>query len=224
MNVSMDLIAKMKKAGFVDLDCNPESASAATLKSLGKLPMYSVEHLENSARIISGAHIPSMWFFLFGAPGETENSILETFTFIDRFIPKNHLCVIAAGIRINSGSPLHKWAMQQSLLERENNLLLPTFYENTAMPRDKLLYLVNLEVLQRPNCLYLQEDKYRPDLLIKTIRSIYKRFGITRPLWQDEILIRRSLSMLGVAKYKQFRHRRQYTKVRAQLEIEGELV
>jgi len=72
------------KAGFSQIDCTPDSASPKMLKLLKK--NFTLNQLLKTANLIKENKMPTMWFFLFGGPGENEETFAETFNFIDQYI------------------------------------------------------------------------------------------------------------------------------------------
>jgi radical SAM superfamily enzyme YgiQ (UPF0313 family) len=189
-----ELFEKMRAARFVDLDINAESVSDVTLKALGK--SYKANEVLEVARSLKRLRLPAMWFFLFGAPGETIGTIEENFDFIDRHISRSHLCVIAAGVRINSGTDMMRRALRDGLAKPGQNFLFPMFYESPEMPKSRLLELVEERVAKRPNCVFLREESFRPPWLIKAVKSVHDFLGLKRPLWQYEIGLARATCAL----------------------------
>jgi radical SAM superfamily enzyme YgiQ (UPF0313 family) len=197
-SISAELFEKMKKANFTEIDMNAESASMTTLLSLGKT--YNVDAVVRAAELIKKFDIPTIWFFLFGGVGESKETIMENFNFIDHYVQKNHLCVIASGIRINSKTDLMKTAKNEGLISDTQNLLFPLFYESKSLPKERLLTLVKQEAAKRPNCIYLKENSYRPNWLIKSVKRISKMINLKKPIWQYEIYLSRLSHMLGSRK------------------------
>ena len=125
-NTSDKLFELMLEAGFSQIDCTPDSGSASMLKRLGK--NFSLEKLQETAIFLKHYNIPTMWFFTFGGPGETEETIQETFDFIDKFIAKEDMVHMTTGLRIYPNTHLHKIATKEKVVTKDDNLLRPKFY------------------------------------------------------------------------------------------------
>ena len=70
--------------------------------------------LQPSAGIIG---VDFAHYILFGGPGETEETVLETFALMDEVAPT---AVIAmTGIRIFPGTPLHRQALAEGIITPE---------------------------------------------------------------------------------------------------------
>ncbi|TFG93091.1 MAG: radical SAM protein [Syntrophobacterales bacterium] len=100
VNINGNLLGLMKQAGFAQIDSTPDSASPVMLKNYGK--NFTIAHLQKAAQLIREYAMPTMWFFIFGGPGETEETLLESFAFIDRFIHQDDMVHITEGLRILS--------------------------------------------------------------------------------------------------------------------------
>ena len=75
----------MKRAGFRSVMCTPESASEVTLRTLQK--GFSKRAVERAAKALAEAELPTYWFFMLGAPGETLDTVRETLAFCRRACP-----------------------------------------------------------------------------------------------------------------------------------------
>ena len=80
-HVSPELFGLMKEAGFVQIDATPDTASRTVLRNMKK--GFGLDDIIRMAEMIRAAQMPTMWFFLFGGPGENEDTVKETFHFID---------------------------------------------------------------------------------------------------------------------------------------------
>jgi radical SAM superfamily enzyme YgiQ (UPF0313 family) len=131
--VTEELVALMKKAGFVATTCTVESASDAVLKRMQK--GFGRADVEKIARWLPRHGIPAVWVFLIGSPGETPDTVGETFDFIDREIPGSDLVYITNGVRIYPRTGLEKSLREEGLIAPDANLLEPFFYFSPDLPR-----------------------------------------------------------------------------------------
>lgn len=148
-DVTEELIVLMKQAGFSQIDCTPDSASEKMIKNYRK--NFNKNRLVKCANIIKKHNLPTMWFFMIGAPGETEDTILETFAFIDQYISKEDMVHITEGIRIVPNTDLYDIALKQNVISESNSVIEPMFYVDPDLGKEKLTEILNREIAKRNN-------------------------------------------------------------------------
>ena len=153
--VTGELCELMRRAGFAQIDCTPDSGSAAVIAQLGK--NFTLEDLVRAARALRAAAMPTMWFFLFGGPGESELTFAESMTLIDREIDPQDMVYMAVGLRVYPGTRLHAIALGQGVLAASDDLLAPSFYVSPGLGADRLHELVEQACASRPNCVPVWE-------------------------------------------------------------------
>ena len=167
-DVTEELICLMKEAGFSQIDCTPDSASDKMIKVYKK--NFSKRKLIECSQIIRKYNIPTMWFFMMGAPGETKNTILETFEFIDRYIFKEDMVHITEGIRILPDTELYEIAVKQNIIQETDNVLEPMFYVDPDLGKQRLTEILNCEIKKRNNVLNSIDTKPTEDLIQETLK------------------------------------------------------
>ena len=115
--LSGKLIELMQRAGFTQIDCTPDSASEEMLKNLRK--NFNRKKLIEAAGLIKQFNMPTMWFFLFGGPGESNKTIDETFEFIDDYINPLDMVHITQGVRIYPNTQLIKRAIIDNVFQKQ---------------------------------------------------------------------------------------------------------
>lgn len=148
-DVTDELIQLMLKAGFAQIDCTPDSASTKMIKSYRK--NFNKNRLIRAAEIIRKNNMPTMWFFMIGGPGETEETILETFEFIDNYIYEEDMVHITEGIRIIPGTELYTIALQQEVISSGDSVIEPMFYVDPLLGKDMLTKILEREIALRNN-------------------------------------------------------------------------
>lgn len=166
-NASPSLFNLMKRAGFVQMDCTPDTASAAMLKNLGK--NFGKEQLTRAARYICESGLPAMWFFVFGGPGESRSSIRETFAFIRQNIPVYDMVYISGGLRIYPGTPLQRLAISQGLIKETDSLLQPVYYENPEFHYAEMMKFIRECRGNMANVLFSNETRVDEALMKKAM-------------------------------------------------------
>src|SRR5262249_43015151 len=121
-----DMLESMRRAGFSHIMCTPESASDVTLKSLRK--GFTREQVIFAAEQLKKVDLKTLWFFMFGAPGETMDTIKESLDFCERYIPETDVALFTAGIRVYPGTPLEKTCKDEGWFAQDDNLIRPSWY------------------------------------------------------------------------------------------------
>lgn len=188
MNSSEELFILMKKAGFTQIDVTPDTASQTMLKKLGK--NFTLRHLQKCANYIKKFDIPAMWFFVFGGPGETYETIDESFEFIYDFISPNDLVYVATSLRIYPGTRLHKIALEHKVLKPGQNLFYPVFYETSDFPNEKIHAYLKNKIGDRHNILFTSESRPSEEMLKEAILYI-RTNKVSEPMFRTLLRIRK---------------------------------
>jgi len=187
-HTTQELIELMMKAGFTQVDCTPDSGSQEMLLNLGK--NFSMEQLKNTTHLLRGADLPTMWFFTFGGPGETDQTMEETFRFIDQWIGKNDMVHLTAGLRIYPGTRLHKIALEEKQVRHEDPLLTPIFYFSGSMGKEKIIQSLAEAAGSRSNWIPAEESTPSDEMLKEAMR-IRSEKGLTEPMFRTLVRLRR---------------------------------
>ena len=184
--VNEELITKMKKAGFTQIDCTPESASPTVIKNLKK--NFTINKLNECARLIKEYDMPTMWFFMFGAPGETKQTVKETFDFIDKHIQGNDMVHITEGIRIFRDTELFEIAIKENIIRSDISVQEKAFYVSPTIDKDELHNILIDEIAKRPNVIH--SDKSTPDKkLLKQAVALREKEGLDEPMFRSLLKI-----------------------------------
>lgn len=188
------LFSLMVAAGFSQIDCTPDTGSPSMLLNLRK--NFVLKDLENTAGLIRKFDIPTMWFFIFGGPGETETTLAETFAFIDRWVHPDDMVYMMAGIRIYPGTELHRIACEQGVIDKRVSLLRPVFYVSPTMTKSRIDELILQASQTRPNCITAAESTPPPEMMGKAL-DLRKAQGLTEPMFRTLMRIRREMLKQG---------------------------
>ncbi len=189
-HTTAELLELMMNAGFRQIDCTPDSASESMLRSLGK--NFILSDLKRTATLIREAGLPSMWFFLLGGPGESEETIGETFSFIDDMISPEDLVHLSSGLRIYPGTPLQQIALKEGLISKEEDLLKPLFYFSPQTPHDRLVKILQSECVGRPNCLLSSDSTPPPEMMAKAV-EMRRVQRLDEPMFRTLLRLKRDL-------------------------------
>lgn len=187
--VTDTLLDLMRSAGFAQIDCTPDSASPRMIRSMGK--NFTHGELVQAARRIRRIGMPTVWFFLFGGPGEDDGTLAETIRFIDDEIAPEDLVLMGMGLRIYPGTPLHRVALREGMVAPGDDLVDQAFYVAPALGFDGLLQRLDEAAATRPNCLPPGENTPTPAMLREAV-ELRTREGLVEPMFRTLLRIRRS--------------------------------
>lgn len=182
LNISRQLLAVMKRAGFKSMMVTPESANDVLLDNLHK--GFNVEHVHRAAHITRTSGIASMWFFMLGGPGETKETVEETVSFVERHLNwSNCLSLFTTGIRILPGTGLARWAATEGYLSRGQNLAEPVFYFSPHVTERWILRRIDRAIAKHPNIVHAADEAASRALTDKIYRFMHI-IGVAPPYWR----------------------------------------
>jgi len=119
-----ELVEKMAKAGCKEVSLGFESGSESILKGMNK--RYTLDDVRRISRLLGKQQIRRMGFLLLGGPGENKDSVKQSFYFADSL--ETEAMKITSGIRIYPHTALHRYAVDEGIIEPDEDLLFPKFY------------------------------------------------------------------------------------------------
>jgi len=188
------LLTAMEQAGFVGIGLTVESASDEVLQGLRK--GFTARHVRAAAEIVRRHHLPSVWIFLLGGPGETQQTVRETLRFAGTAIRPRDVAFFNIGIRIYPGTELESIARQQGVLTLPAaKMLAPVFYVSPEVDLGWITREVKNAMNSHMN--FMSGDSLNFRFLPAIHRAGY-RLGLRSPLWKHTRLIRRGLRFAGM--------------------------
>ncbi|MCP4645067.1 MAG: radical SAM protein [bacterium] len=187
-HVTDELLTLMLQAGFQQIDSTPDTASPRVLEGMGK--GFTRECLEQTADLFRKHDMPTMWFFVFGGPEETEETIVETFDFIDRFVYEEDLVYIAEGLRIYPQTALYDRAITEGRIAPGQPMLDPVFYLPPTLTEDRLQSLVVEAIETRLNCIRAVDPAPDP-ALVRAAMRMRERDNLDEPMFRTLLRLRR---------------------------------
>ena len=173
--ITPELITVMVEAGCDAFEFGTDSGSPAMLRNLGK--SFSVDDVRSASALCREHGVDFAHYILFGGPGETEETLLESFALMDEVDPT--AVIGMTGIRIYPGTPLHRQALEEKIITPDTSLLEPVFYLSPAV-RDSLCDLVTAEALKRRNWVVPGLEINMSDAMMAALRH----FPVQGPLWK----------------------------------------
>jgi radical SAM superfamily enzyme YgiQ (UPF0313 family) len=173
--ITPQLLDLMKQAGCDAIEFGTDSGSPFMLQSLGK--SFTVEQVKSASLLCREAGLDFVHYIIFGGPGETEETILDTFQLMDELNPT---AVIAmTGVRIYPRTKLYHTALNEGIITTETDLLQPTFYLSPAL-KDQLSTIVTEQAMQRKNWIVPGLEVNISDTMLEALRM----FKVRGPLWK----------------------------------------
>lgn len=119
-----ELVEKMAQAGCKEVSMGFESGSKSILKRMNK--RYTLDDVRRISKMLGKQQIRRMGFLLLGGPGETKDSVKQSFYFADSL--EIEAMKLTSGIRIYPLTTLHRIAIDEGIIETDEDLLFPKFY------------------------------------------------------------------------------------------------
>ncbi len=194
-NTSRKLFELMVAAGFAQIDVTPDSASEVMISNLHK--GFRMEDIHRTALLIREFNLPAMWFFLFGGPGETEQTFYESMNFIDQYIHPEDLVYLSSGLRIYPGTPLYTTAVKDGMIAAGDPVFYPSpYYFSKELGKEKLDKLIEDAVKSRLNCLPSSKTTPTPEMLKEAIR-VRQINHLSEPMFRTLLRIRKKWILSG---------------------------
>jgi len=114
----------LKDSGLYAMEVGSDAACDTTLNGINK--SFNFEEIFNFNKSCIQADIPCAHFFMFGGPKETHETILEGLKNIERL--ENCAVFVFSGIRVLPQTGIHKIAVKEGVLSKDNDLLKPSYY------------------------------------------------------------------------------------------------
>ena len=119
-----ELVEKMAQAGCKEVSLGFESGSESILKRMNK--RYTPADVRRISKMLGKQQIHRMGFLLLGGPGETKDSVEQSLYFAESL--ETEAMKITSGIRIYPDTALHRIAVDEGIIEPDEDLLFPKFY------------------------------------------------------------------------------------------------
>jgi radical SAM superfamily enzyme YgiQ (UPF0313 family) len=122
--VSKELVEAMAASGCDEVALGFESGNEIVLRAFNK--RFSPDEVRRTSDLCAEHGIRRTGFLLFGGPGETRQSVEESLAFAQSL----HLDAlrVTVGIRLYPHTPLARRAVEEGMVEADDDLLFPRFY------------------------------------------------------------------------------------------------
>jgi radical SAM superfamily enzyme YgiQ (UPF0313 family) len=173
--ITPQLLQVMQEAGCDAVEYGSDSGSALMLAALGK--SFTVDSIRDSSLLCHDMGMDFAHYILFGGPGETRETVLETFALMDEVAPT--AVITMTGIRIYPGTAMERLALKEGIISTGDSLLEPVFYISPAI-KDDLCALVTEEALKRRTWIVPGLEVNVSSAMLDALR----KFPVKGPLWK----------------------------------------
>ena len=189
-----ETLEAMSEAGFCAIWCTPDTATEATIASYGK--DFTLQQLSDMARWTSELGLPVLWSFMFGGPGETEETVKETLAFIQEQIDPEHPVMFTARMRIYPATRLAEIAVQEGYPAQSLDLNEPRqFYLSSHLTAEQLDGLLFDARARMPNVMFMEGGQAKS---LPWLQRVHSFFGNKEPLWVSYPKSRKRMQKIGL--------------------------
>jgi radical SAM superfamily enzyme YgiQ (UPF0313 family) len=178
---SRSLAEEMKTAGCTGVEFGTDSGSPPVLARLGKT--FTPEDIRRASLCAREAGLEVCHSLSLGAPGETEETLEETFRLMEEISPTAVIAMV--GLRVFPGTGLARLSAAEGLLPPAADFLDPVFYIAPEV-RDRVVEIARRRSSLHPNWIL-------PGLSInisQRLQSKLRKFGVKGPLWEHMKIMR----------------------------------
>jgi radical SAM superfamily enzyme YgiQ (UPF0313 family) len=183
---SRALAEEMREAGCTGVEFGTDSGAPDVLKRLKK--NFTPADIRRATGVARQAGLEVCHSLSLGAPGETEETLRETFDLMEEVSPTAVIAMV--GLRIFPKTELAQVAKEERILSPGQDLLEPAFYVAPGV-KDRILDLVLDEAAIHPNWILPGLNLHYSEKLGAKLR----RLGVKGPLWEYMKVLRRRESV-----------------------------
>ncbi len=119
-----DTVSLMADTGLVGAEIGADAASDATLAGMGK--SFRWRDVVATSRLFARHAIGHAHYVMFGGPGETRDTVREGIENLRQL--EHSACFVYMGIRILPGTPLHRLALREGVVDPAQDLVDSAYY------------------------------------------------------------------------------------------------
>ncbi|MBU1230979.1 MAG: cobalamin-dependent protein [Proteobacteria bacterium] len=175
-DMARDDLRLLKRSGLAAVEAGTDAGCDATLEALRK--PFTWTDVRAFHELCVSERVPCAHFVIFGGPGEDETTLRQGIIELNAL---QHAVVFPfAGIRLHRGTQLYARAMREGVVQREDPLLLPTFYFAPGLDRQLLHAELSRGFAGRRNRIY-------PPQAGQERMRVMRGFGYNGLLWDTLI-------------------------------------
>ncbi len=193
--VDQEFVDLLKKFKIEYVIMCAEAGSDTTLKGLGK--NFTKADVFRAAKLLRKAKITMIWSLLLGAPGETEETVMETLDTIKKASSMRDIVSIAVGIRIYHKTPISEMIELKKNYYPRDNYLFPASYTPEGISMERMRYLAMRAALTHPNY-YLLGMRGPSPFLISTTKIINRILRMNQNPFIIHMVLKRLQNLMGM--------------------------
>ena len=145
-----EAVKLMRNAGLAGAEIGADAACDVTLKKMGK--HFTVHDIMACNDLFYKYGISSSNSFMFGGPGETEETVVEGIKNIQSL--HKALNFIFMGIRILPNTPLARIAVREAIIPTDSDMLKPVYYISPAVDKEWLKTTLTAAFKNTRHCIF----------------------------------------------------------------------
>jgi lipid biosynthesis B12-binding/radical SAM protein len=165
-------VERMKRTGLVAAEVGADAACDRTLKRMGK--SFTFQDIRECNDLFVRHGIATSHYFMFGGPGETRDTVEEGIGNILSL--QKCVSFLFMGIRILPGTSLHRLAIKEGIVHKEDPLLKSVYYIAPGLDRQWLEERLT-QAFEGVRHVVFPPDTYDSSL------QILHKLGYTGPMW-----------------------------------------
>jgi radical SAM superfamily enzyme YgiQ (UPF0313 family) len=193
--IDEEFVQLLKKSRFIDVSVTLESCCDVILKNLNK--NFNREDILKACRLFKEIRMPVQWYLLLGAPGETEETIIETFETIYKNFSRFDMIVVGIGLRLYNGSILAEKLKKEGMIQTSDNFFKPVPYIPKDISLRKIKKMAVLESLRNISLFLIHRNAHIPSIFV-FFRIFFKILFPREPYWRMYIYTRMMIKFLGI--------------------------
>jgi radical SAM superfamily enzyme YgiQ (UPF0313 family) len=179
---TQERLEKLVRSGVDGIWFSVDTCSERMLKNMGK--GFTQSDIINAVNLCKTAGIRYNFVLLLGGPGETEETLHETFEFLERYDP--NLAVILYGLRIYPKTGLAETAFNEGVISEKDELLEPEFYLAPKI-KENLVDIIKDRCQGHLNWNFTSDKwdrrvKLHNIMMERKVQDLYKK-GARGPFW-----------------------------------------
>lgn len=181
-HLTRELVGLLKASGLKHVEFGSDSLCDAVLKSYRK--DFTFEDIRRSSELMLDAGIDFCHFIIFGGPGETAETLSESFENSRQI--HHGLFFPSIGMRVYPRTSLHRVSVSEGGSSDESELLKPSYYIAPGLTEAGLMGRISEFAHQSANWVDLEHSP-----AFDEISRRLRRKGVVGPLWNYLSVLRR---------------------------------
>ncbi len=147
--VDEELADLMKELNFDPICLGVEAGNDAMIKSLGK--DYTTKDIYKAGKLFHDRNMRIHWCLLLGAPGETEETIKETFETMDKVAGPRDAVIASVGLRVYKGTPISKTLLGENSDCTTDNFFRPFVFSPKTLSFEDMYNIAEQAIQGKEN-------------------------------------------------------------------------